>query len=154
MAGDVIVALTGHRSEDCERESTVRRKLRQVFQDFPSITTVISGMANGVDLWGADEARLLGIEVWAARPWAGHEPRVGDEALYQSIVDYASKVVDVSDAERYPGPFVYHKRNEWMVDNADRVLGYWSGKNSGGTYACIQYAEKVGKRVKNCYHDF
>lgn len=149
-----IVALTGHRSEDCEREPTVRRKLRQVYQDFGSIDTVVCGMANGVDLWGGDEAIGQGLEVWAAIPWKGHGPRNGDEELYERVLAHATRVVWLDDALDYPGPWVYHKRNEWMVDNADRVLAYWSGKKSGGTYACINYAEKVGKKVRNCYHDF
>lgn len=149
-----VVALTGHREEDCEYEPTVRRKLRQVFEDFPSVNTVICGMANGVDLWGADEALILGLDVWAAVPWRGHGPRKGDEALYARVLESATRVVYVDDAQEYPGPWVYHKRNEWMVDNADRVLAYWSGKESGGTYACVKYAEKVKKKVRNCYGDF
>jgi uncharacterized phage-like protein YoqJ len=63
-------------------------------------------------------------------------------------------VVNVNESIDYPGPKCYHDRNHWMVDNADRVLAYWSGKKSGGTYACVQYAEKQGKRVRNCYGDF
>lgn len=110
-------------------------------------------MAAGLDLWAADEARLLGLDVWAARPWAGHQPRREDAELYQRIIDYSSRVVIVTEVEEYPGPWVYHKRNEWMVDHADAVLCYWSGKESGGTYACRNYAKKVGKPVANIYHD-
>jgi uncharacterized phage-like protein YoqJ len=149
-----IIALTGHRSEDCEYEPTVRRKLRQVYEDFGSISVVICGMANGVDLWGADEALGKGLEVWAARPWAGHGPRKGDEALYARVLEGASRVVNVDESLEYAGPWVYQKRNEWMVDHADRVLAYWSGKEKGGTWNCIRYAENVGKKVRNCYGDF
>jgi uncharacterized phage-like protein YoqJ len=114
-------------------------------------------MANGFDLWAGDEALGLGLELWAARPWAGHKARRGDEEIYARVLAGASRVVNVDDSPDYKGPWQYHKRNEWMVDNADRVLAYWSGKEEGGTYACIQYAEKKAnprKKVRNCYDYF
>lgn len=113
---------------------------------------VICGMANGCDLWSADEARLLGIEVWAAKPWAGHRPRKEDEELYARIIEYASRVVNIDESETYPGPWVYHKRNEWMVDNSTHVLAYLNPqKSKGGTYACVAYAHKTEKPVRNIW---
>lgn len=114
-------------------------------------------MANGFDLWLGDEALSLGLEVWAARPWAGHGPRAGDEALYERVLAGASKVHVVNPSIKFPGKFCYFDRNHWMVDNADRVLAYYNGKQFGGTYECIDYAEnkaKVKKKVRNCYGDF
>lgn len=148
----MIIALTGHRSEDCEPEERVRERIRTALQQAPSpVTAVICGMANGVDLWGGDEALSLGIPVWAARPWATHGPRTSDVELYARIIENAERVVVVTEADDYPGPWVYQKRNEWMVDNADEVLAYWSGKKRGGTWNCIKYANKVGKEPLNCY---
>lgn len=148
-----IVCGTGHRPEDSEPEPWVRTKARVKLQYNDKVTTIITGMAAGFDLWFADEARKLGLEVWAAKPWTTHTARVEDQELYDSIIAYASKVVNVTEADSYPGPWVYHKRNEWMVDNADAVMAYWSGKEKGGTYACRQYAKKVGKPVANIYND-
>lgn len=146
----MIVCGTGHRPEDCEPEDIVRGKIRDALKS-KSIDVVVSGMAAGYDLWLGDVALGLGIEVWAARPWAGHKPRLKDGALYAKVVEEASKVVNVSDEENYLGPWVYHKRNEWMVDNSTHVLAYWSGKKAGGTYACIKYANKVQRPVRNIY---
>jgi len=153
----LIVAGTGHRPEDCEDESVVRTKARVKLQ-YPSrngkIPSVfICGMASGFDLWAGDEARKLGIKVIAARPWAGHGPRNEDRELYDAIIAYASEVVNVNESENYPGAWVYHKRNEYMVDNADAVMAYWNGKESGGTFACRNYAIKVGKPIANIYYD-
>jgi uncharacterized phage-like protein YoqJ len=146
----MILAVTGHRPQDCEDEETVRRKLRNNLDPIGT-SVLICGMAAGVDLWAADEARLLGIEVWAAKPWTTHGPSRGDEELYATIIDYASKVVNVTESDTYPGPWCYHKRNEWMVDHATNVLTYWSGKQSGGTYACLNYAKKKEVPVRNVY---
>ena len=146
------MAGTGHRPEDCEDEVIVRTKARTKLR-YSGATVFICGMAAGLDLWAADEARLLGIEVWAAKPWAGHTPRKGDEQLYATIIEHASKVVNVVESDEFPGAWCYHKRNEWMVDHADVVMAYWNGKESGGTFACRNYAKKVEKPVANIYFD-
>lgn len=146
----MIIAITGHRSEDCEPEVDVRERLRNSFNDAkPSV--VIVGMANGVDLWAGDEAISLSIPVWAAKPWKAHGPRQDDIELYARVIEGAARVVNVDEAESYIGPWLYHKRNEWMVDHATHVLAYWSGKKSGGTYACLRYAIKQQVPIRNIY---
>lgn len=146
----MIVAVTGHRPQDCEAETIVRQKFRTALR-YSGADVVISGMAAGVDLWAGDEADGLGIPIWCAKPWAGHTARKEDEELYRKLIARAEKVVNVTPFDDYPGPWVYHKRNEWMVDNATHVLAYWNGKESGGTYACRQYAKKVEKPIRNIY---
>jgi uncharacterized phage-like protein YoqJ len=148
----MIVAGTGHRPEDSEGETIVRTKARVKLQYTDGVSAFICGMASGFDLWAADEARLLGLEVIAAKPWAGHSPRVEDKDLYERILAHASRIVDVNASETYPGAWVYQKRNEWMVDNADVVMSYWSGKEVGGTWNCVKYARKVKKPMTNIYH--
>src|SRR5690348_4877230 len=98
----MILCGTGHRPEDCEAEDIVRLKSRLGIKR-SGADIFISGMAAGLDLWAADEARLLGVEIWAAKPWAGHHARKGDEELYQRIIDSATKVVDVVESEDFPG---------------------------------------------------
>lgn len=146
----IILCGTGHRPEDCEEEEVVRRKIQQTLQEArPGI--VISGMAAGFDLWLADEAITLGIPVWAARPWAGHTARTQDTELYAKVIGYADQVIAVTKSDEYAGPWVYHKRNEWMVDHATHILAYWSGKKTGGTYACLNYARKQSRPIRNIY---
>lgn len=149
----MIVAGTGHRPEDCEDESIVRTKARVKLQYTPGVATFICGMAAGFDLWAGDEARLLGLEIWCARPWAGHGPRNGDEELYERVIAAASRVVDVDKSKVYVGPKQYHDRNHWMVDNADAVMAYWNGKERGGTFECRKYAKSIDKPVSNIYYD-
>jgi hypothetical protein len=144
------IALTGHRPEDCEDEEIVRDKVREALRA-EKATTVINGLAAGFDLWGAAEARDLGLEIWSARPWKGHGPREADEELYNSVIRSSTLIFNVHEARKYPGAWVYHLRNQWMVDHADLVIGYWSGKRSGGTYACLNYAEEVKKDWINIY---
>jgi uncharacterized phage-like protein YoqJ len=148
----VIVAGTGHRFEDSESEEIVRTKARVKLQYTEGVTTFITGMAPGYDLWAGDEARLLGLELWCAKPWAGHTARKEDRELYDTLIAYASRVVNVDESKDYKGPWVYQRRNEWMVDNADVVMAYWSGVEKGGTYNCYQYAKKINKPITNIYN--
>lgn len=146
----MIVAITGHRARDCRSEEDVRTRFRQVFEVF-SPQHIICGAANGVDLWAADEARLLDIDIWVARPWAGHSPVAGDEQLYSRVIEAASRVVNVDESPKYLGPWMYHNRNEWMIDNSTHVLAYFNGKEKGGTYACLRYARRAGRPIRNIY---
>lgn len=150
----MIVAGTGHRPKDIlESSETVGLKTRVKLKKSPKIDTVITGMAEGFDIILGIEARDLGLKVIAARPWSGHYVSEPWQELYDEIIDYASEVVVVTEADTYPGHWCMHKRNEYMVDHADVVLAYWNGKESGGTFACREYAKKKKKPVTNIYLD-
>lgn len=43
-------------------------------------------------------------------------------------------------------PWIMQKRNEYMVDLADKVIAVWDG-SKGGTGNCVRYAEKCGKEI-------
>ena len=145
----MIIAGTGHRPEDCPHdEDSIRGFISRRLNDHKdNIVCVISGMASGYDLWLADEALKLDLDVVAARPWAGHAPRKADSEIYWSVIERAGFVVDTNEAVKYPGPWVYHDRNHWMVENATHLMAYWSGKESGGTYECWEYAYQKVKRA-------
>lgn len=147
----MILTVTGHRSEDAT-EPNVRGVFRKTLESHRD-DVLCCGLANGVDLWAADEAINLGIEVWAFKPWRGHQPRKQDAELYARVLAAASRVVVVVEQDDYPGPWVYQKRNEAMVDASDYVLAYWNGKKKGGTFNCITYAKSVEVHGRNLYND-
>ncbi len=142
----MIVAITGHRPEDLPNMEWVYETLKKVISD-NDVDLLIQGMAAGVDLMSADVCIELGVPFVAARPWATHTPRKEDVAQYGRAVRKAVEVVDVDPAESYVGPWLYHNRNEYMVDRADTVIAVWSGKTSGGTYACVRYAKRQKKPI-------
>ncbi|MBE6589274.1 MAG: DUF2493 domain-containing protein [Ruminococcaceae bacterium] len=76
---------------------------------------IVSGGAKGVDFCAAEYAREKGM------------------VLTEFLPQY----------ERY-GRAAPIKRNEQIVDYADKVIVFWNG-NSKGTLSVIKYAEKVGK---------
>lgn len=148
----MIVAGTGHRPENCEDEQVVRTKARVKLQYTEGIESFVCGMAAGFDLWAGDEALKLGMDVIAARPWAGHTWRKSDREIYERVLAGASRVVNVHESKDYPGVFVYHNRDKWMVDNSDVVMAYWNGWEKGGTYGTVEYARKQKKPITNIYH--
>jgi uncharacterized phage-like protein YoqJ len=137
------VAITGHRPEKvAQYEAIIRQALRVAYEDLGAYR-VIQGMAAGVDLWAASEAFHAGIPFVAARPWAGHKPRRLDRVAYEMAMKHADEVVDINPAVDYPGPWVYHDRNHWMVNRANVLVAVWNGDEKGGTYEAVSYARKM-----------
>jgi len=135
----MILSITGHRPKDFKTNeldlaSTV---MYQFFYEYQP-STIYVGMADGVDQYAALVARRIGIPYIAVRPYAGHQ--AGDPKIYKDILLGADNIVVLNESLSYPGPWVMHNRNHYMVDNSDTTLGVWSGKESGGTYECLMYA--------------
>jgi uncharacterized phage-like protein YoqJ len=140
------VAITGHRPEKITDKNRTMTEIAQALTDVIMPAHLIQGMAAGVDLWSAQVAYKIGIPYTCARPWITHSARKADDDDYQRALDHATEIVAVSQYEFYPGPFVYQKRNVWMVDHADVVLAVWDG-TPGGTANCAKYALDQGKPV-------
>lgn len=111
---------------------------------------VISGGALGWDQALARAAIDLGIPTVLALPFRGYESKWPQESKdkLDILASKSKEVIFVCD-DGY-APWKMQKRNEWMVDHADRVLALWDG-SSGGTANCIAYANKVGKPITNLW---
>lgn len=136
----LTAAISGHRPEKIDDMLWVKNKLRETFE-LNCVSYVIQGMAAGVDLAAAKVAYKMGLNYECAIPWQGHAPRVADKHDYDMAKKFADKITYVDPAEDYPGPWVYQKRNEYMVDNAGLLIAVWDG-SPGGTRNCVVYAQK------------
>jgi uncharacterized phage-like protein YoqJ len=104
---------------------------------------VIEGQAAGIDLIAARAAWNIKVPYEAVMPYAGHinfnkDPKWAEQ--YREALVYADEITVLLDSETYPGPWAFHKRNKYMVDNADAVLAVWDGSAKGGTAAAVKYA--------------
>lgn len=144
-------AITGHRPEKLHDLAYIDHQLHLAYKDL-KVRYVIQGMAAGVDLMSARAAYQDGIAYGCARPWKGHAPRRADEYDYFQAIAHAQDIWDVDNSRDYPGPWVYQKRNEFMVDNSDIVIAVWDG-SSGGTANCVKYALKKGRMVWRIFPD-
>jgi len=138
-----VVAITGHRPEKIKNFAWVEETLAEVLVELKP-QFIIQGMAAGVDLLAAEIAHANNIPYIAARPWATHTGREGSK--YPWTLENAAAVVTVSPATTYAGPWVYQRRNEYMVDHATVVVAVWDGSASG-TKNCVVYANRNGVPV-------
>lgn len=72
------------------------------------------------------------------------------------LAELCGRAVDVSVINEHitPSdvtPAVYHQRNAAIVRRSDRIVAYWDGRRSGGTWWTIQHALEDGKPVTNAF---
>lgn len=147
-----IISFTGHRPPKLggynlpnPTYNFICQKLEAALKELKPVKA-ISGMALGIDQWSAHLCIKCNIPFIAAIPFINQEckwPKKSQET-YKRILDKAAEVIIVSEGEYSAQKMQI--RNEWMVDNSDKVIAVWDG-SPGGTGNCIQYATKVGKEI-------
>ena len=163
----ITVAFTGHRPDklggyggDSPLARRVQRALeevvRRVIRQYPG-STFISGMAPGVDRWGAEVVIALRdagapCRLVAAVPFRGQELRWPEESQrrYRELLGKADEVVVLVEPEgevSYEGARRWLlERNRWVVQRAHLVLAVWDG-SSGGTAHTVREALRLKKNV-------
>ncbi len=151
------LCFTGHRPDKLggynyrnEQNLKMLKKLRAIiirFIEKHGITTFISGMALGVDIWSARIVLSLKdkyphIKLICAIPCAEQYKRwhEDDISVYYDVLESSDSVYYVSN-----NPYTawcMNDRNKWMVDNSKFVIAVWNNDESGGTWQTIKYAKK------------
>lgn len=144
---------TGHRPHKLRRseieiKADLEKAIKQAIAD--GYITFITGMAYGVDIWaGQIVVRLRQsnptLHLVAAVPFPGFEDRWSADwkKAYSELLDQADLVQYI--CHRYNGG-AYQRRNEWMVDHANRVIAVFNGEASG-TKNTIDYANQKGIKI-------
>lgn len=151
------ICVTGHRPNKLYGYDLSDSRWQQLKEQFKEILRenncdeAITGMALGIDTIFALavlELRESGypIKLHCAIPCKKQDKFWPEEnrILYKTILENADTVKLVSNEEYKP--WVMQKRNEYMVDLADKVIAVWDGSKSG-TGNCVKYAKQVGKVV-------
>lgn len=141
-----ICCFTGHRPdklsipEDEAKERLAFAVSKAVDYGF---NTFISGMARGVDLWGAEAVLKLketnkNIKLICALPHPDFEKKwsKANQDSFNRILKNADEIHTICDTYSVGA---YMKRNKWMVDRSSLVLAIYNG-TSGGTKNTIDYA--------------
>ena len=152
----MTLAFTGHRPDklggykipNCQFSLVVELIHDVLVEMKPS--SVISGMALGVDLWAPEIAMDLGIYTVAAIPFEGQESNwpVESQERYRALLNAVSDVKVVSPGGYAPWKMQY--RNEWMVDHSNFVVAVWDG-TPGGTANCMKYIMDKKVPFRNLY---
>lgn len=117
-------------------------------------TDFISGMSRGFDLWAAEEVLALrdtrpDLNLICAIPFSG-QAHAWDEAwraLFSRLVHAVPpQNVRVLSPAYYRGCF--HDRDRYMVDQASRVICWYTGA-PGGTQYTYRYARRMGREIEN-----
>lgn len=152
---------TGHRPQNLpfgfretdKRCIALKKKLReQMIQliENQDVTHFISGMAMGVDLFAAEiilelKARYPGITLESALP-CETQAVWWTEAFRDRYFDILSKCDKETVLQGHYTRDCMHKRNRYMVDQADYLIAVWDGRPSGTGWTA-QYAQRQGKPV-------
>jgi uncharacterized phage-like protein YoqJ len=159
------VCFTGHRPDKLygydpfsEGNTNMLYKLRAIIEKFitdKGITTFITGMALGIDMWAgrivlALREKYPHIKLICAIPCAKQWSKWNDDSRkeWDEITNNADEIIFVSE-ELYT-PWCMQKRNEWMVNHVKYVLSVWNG-TKGGTENCIIYAKKNDRTIINLH---
>ena len=155
----MIVCVTGPRpnklygyNETHPGHKKLKDKLKSVLIEL-KCTEAITGMALGTDMvfaFAVLELKREGhdIKLHCAVPHRNHTAKWDkrNKQDHDYIIKHADTVKLVNDEEYKP--WLLQKRNEYMVDLAEKVIAVWNESNTkGGTVNCINYAKKCKKDI-------
>lgn len=116
------------------------------------ITTFITGMALGIDIWSAQiilqlKDKYPHIKLVCAIPCLEQYKKWNDDDIdtYHHILERADLVYYVSDKPYTDWCMI--DRDKWMVDNVNFLLAVWNGDESGGTWRTVEYAIKRQRNI-------
>jgi uncharacterized phage-like protein YoqJ len=109
-------------------------------------TRFITGFAEGADMLFAEvvaelKTRTDGLILEAAIPYRGRLERLSGNSLLLAC----DTVVVVSEAY-YGGCFA--KRNAYMVEQSERIIAVYDGRERGGTYRTMELVRKQNKDLR------
>lgn len=153
---------TGHRpkgfgwdyyDKTCDEHKKYLNELRKLVGEFveQGYTRFISGGALGADCDFAETVLLykevkpdivLEIAVPCANQARAFSP--ADKKRYDTIL---ARVDEVNVLSEHYTRWCMHARNRYMVDKSDAVIAIWNGKQEGGTFSTLTYAQKKQKKV-------
>ena len=142
--------ITGHRDIPEHKIPLVKQQLdmevRKAIED--GFLVFISGFADGADLVFAEtvlqhkeEHPRLFLE--AAIPY--HNRIKNANAYFQNLLQQCNGIKTVSDSYH---PQCYEQRNRYMVQQSDRVIAVYDGREKGGTLFTMRYAHCLEKEVR------
>ena len=149
------VAFTGHRTYSTSEIERLETVIEQLYSE--GYTHFISGMAEGFDLAAAEcvirlKSDLKAIKLECAIPFEGHIQSLSasDRERYKAICSAADKVTTLASERQLKA---YFDRNDYLIDSADAIICYYSGKRRSGTGYTVTKGLKKGLRPINLYAD-
>lgn len=142
--------VTGHRNIPAKWRSHVEQELRQevlkAIQD--GYTRFISGFAEGADLMFAaivaeQKEHNPDLFLEAAIPYA-RRVKTKNEQFHELL--RACDGIKIVCQEYTPSCFL--ERNSYMVEESQRVIAVYDGRERGGTLFTMRYAHSLGREMR------
>ena len=158
MSQAATAAFTGHRFVYASLREHVKKRLTRAVLDAygNGIRNFISGFAIGFDMMAAEVVVSLkqtypDITLTAAVPFKGQSCRFNfyDRKRYDRwLLEMADEVIVLSESY-YPRCFL--DRDEFMVNNSSMLIGYYDGREKGGTFYTIRKAMAQNIPIVNVF---
>ena len=160
-------SFTGHRpqrfsfgfDEDDEKCLQLKHVLAQQIHLMPAlgITTFYTGMALGVDQWAAEiviglKLQWPDVKLIAVLPCETQANKwsLGQRERYFNTLPKCDEVITLQT--KYT-PDCMHKRNRWLIDNAEYLLAVYDGGAKGGAAYTVKYAREKGRKITVIHPD-
>ncbi|MBP3455379.1 MAG: DUF1273 family protein [Alistipes sp.] len=150
----ISVAFTGHRYYDGRDDGVLCDRLERLYAE--GYRRFVSGMAPGFDLAAAEAVAALrerhaDAVLECAVPYPGFESgfAVKDCERFRALIAAADRVVYIGESY---SPHVFHRRNDYLVDNCSLMVAWWDGRRSGTGYT-VARARRMGRCVVNIFSD-
>ena len=150
-------AFTGHRFIDASQREHVKKRLSNAVLDAygHGIRNFLSGFAIGFDMMAAEVVVSLkqnypDLTLTAAIPFKGQASRFSsyDQKRYDRLLEVADEVIVLSESY-YPRCFL--ERDEFMVNHSSKLIGYYDGREKGGTFYTIRKAMAQNIPIVNVF---
>lgn len=141
--------VTGHRDTPMQQteyvKASLRREIEKAIAD--GYTCFMCGFAEGVDQYFAEivmEKKLDNpdLQLIAVIPYRKRLENLKKRERTKLLIEGCVEVKVIR--EEYL-PSVYSHRNRYMVENSDRVIAVYDGREKGGTVNTIRFTHKMKK---------
>lgn len=136
--------MTGHRGSQIE--AAVHAYAKQFCEFLPSERSneflFLCGGALGADMAFAEAVvEWNPHSLWLALPFPNHDERwpKSEQLRLRKLMKLAGKTTVVS---AHFSNYAYHVRNHFMLENSCFCFGFWDGRTTGGTFACLMEANR------------
>lgn len=152
------IAFTGHRSNRITADTNqLKEYLYRIITDFyfRGFRMFLTGMSEGFDLIAAEAVLKLktvhtDIRLVTVIPFTRQASRFSteDQRRYGEIFKQCDDSVLISE-HYHEGCF--HRRNDYLTDNASHIIACFDGQPKGGTYYTVQRAINKQIPVRNLF---
>lgn len=126
-------------------KATLSAHLLQLLADHPDLE-LITGLAQGVDTWGAEIGIENNIPVHAYLPFTGQQSR-WPKAAQDKYFDLLTKCKSSKFISSVASEQAFLDRNDAMVRDCDMAIAVWDGSMSSGTGYTVHRLRTARKKV-------